>query len=114
MSTTTFIPEPLFVYDSTAKTDNGYHGTFDIINQDQYRNGTKVIGNVMPYAGERFCTHEEAKAYAKLFAASPELLNALRKWVGDYEAYHKNEPTDQKVMEAIYKEALAAIEKATA
>lgn len=75
---TTFTPEPLYVYDSTSPIGNGFHGTFDIINQPNYGNGVKIMGDVKPYGGERFCTHEEAKAYAKLFAASPDMLKAIR------------------------------------
>ncbi len=71
MSAVPFTPEPLFVKD--------YHGTFDIINRPSYGEaGTKNIAHVIPYGGERFCTHEEANAYAKLFAASPDLLGALK------------------------------------
>lgn len=70
---------PLYVYDNTSRKDDGsYHGCFDLITKPTYTNGVKVIGTVIPYGGEHYLTREEAEVYAKLFAASSELLEAVQ------------------------------------
>lgn len=85
MNSTAFAPEPLFVKDYTSKAGSSYHGTFDIINRASYgEKGAKNIAHVIPYGGERFCTHEEAKAYAKLFAAAPDMLAYIKELIERY------------------------------
>jgi hypothetical protein len=80
MSTTPFTPEPLFVKDGSEVIDGGRVGTLDILNREQHEEGYKWIGDVRPYGGT-FPDYEEAKAYAKLFAAAPDLLAALKELV---------------------------------
>lgn len=77
MSTTTFTPEPLFVKDRSEIISGKRVGTLDILNREQHEEGYKWIGDVKPYGGV-FPDHEEAKAYAKLFAASPDMLKAIQ------------------------------------
>lgn len=72
---------PLYIHDATKQMEDGsYVGCFDLITKPTYTDDVKVIADVKPYGGN-FPDHEEAKAYAKLFAASPDLLRELRLYV---------------------------------
>jgi hypothetical protein len=117
MNTTPFIPEPLFVIDNTSIANEGPRkgrliGTFDIMNRPTPEDGLKWIGDTKPY-GDGFPDLEEAKAYAKLFAASPDLLESLRLALpyieGAYECAFPDSDHNEYVLEA----AKAAIAKAT-
>lgn len=72
MSTALFTPEPLFVHDETLIKNGCQVGTFDIKTNDR-----KWIADVKPYGGS-FPDYKEAKAYAKLFAASPDMIAELK------------------------------------
>ena len=75
-----FIPEQLFVHDETEMSDGNWIGTFNIKNKETSGEGCKWIGDVKPYGSkyDQFPEHEEAKAYAKLFAASPDMITELK------------------------------------
>lgn len=77
MSENKFTPEPLFVHDGSHIIDGKRVGTLDILNREQHEEGYKWIGDVKPY-GNTFPDYEEAKAYAKLFAASPDMRKAIK------------------------------------
>lgn len=94
---------PLYVHDGSRKKEDGsYTGTFSLITMPVYVKETKTIGDVNPYGGS-FPSYEEAKAYAKLFAAAPDLLEALQMFI-DF--------PEEDITEAIRK-AKNAISKAT-
>jgi hypothetical protein len=75
-----FNPAPLFVIDYSGIKDGARIGTIDILTKDRFEPSAKWIATVMPYGTSRgnFPDHEEAKAYADLFAAAPYLLDAAR------------------------------------
>lgn len=77
--------EPLYVSDNTTMDQNEksknvkWIGTFQIQNRKDHVSDRKIIGDVYPYgrgAYTSFPTKDEAEAYARLFAAAPELLDA--------------------------------------
>lgn len=95
---------PLYVHDGAKEKDNGgFTGSLSIITMPHYANGVKNIGDIHPYGGEGFPDYEEAKVYAKLFAAAPDLLEALQMFI-DF--------PEEDIAEAIRK-AKNAISKAT-
>lgn len=70
----------LFVVDYSVVKDGARAGTIDILTKNRFELGSKWIAQVMPYGTTKgnFPDHDEAKAYAHLFAASPDLLNAIQ------------------------------------
>src|SRR5688572_25925127 len=70
---------PLFVIDSSKNQGHSRIGTIDILNKDEFRPDSKWIAQIMPYGNGRgnFPDHEEAKAYAQLFAAAPDMKKAI-------------------------------------
>lgn len=69
---------PIHAHDDTRINDTGKRiGSVRIT--DTPNSGGKWIGEVFHYGGSEgnFPDHEEAKAYAQLFAAAPDLLKAI-------------------------------------
>jgi len=79
MSTTQFISAALYAYDDSHINDCGKRiGVIRIVDTPEPP-ADKWIAEVYPY-GEgsgRFPEHSEAVAYAKLFAAAPDMLKAI-------------------------------------
>lgn len=75
--------EPLFIHDDvappllTSKNGAKYIGTYDLKTTEEINEETKWIAAVHPYECFGFPSKEDARAYAKLFAAAPDMLQAL-------------------------------------
>jgi hypothetical protein len=75
---TTFTPAALYAHDDSFINKVGNRvGVFRIT--DSPESCGKWIGEVPPYGKEtgNFPEHEEAKAYAQLFAAAPDMAKAI-------------------------------------
>lgn len=69
--------------------------------------------SIISLDGKQIAITYNSSCDARLIAAAPDIFDALTKWCADYEAFRRNEFSDQNAIEAIYKEAKAAIAKAT-
>lgn len=105
---------PLFVHDNTSPDtkSGGYKGDFSILTGPRYTDSVKTIASVPPYGGF-FPEHDEAKAYANLFAAAPDLLAALRLALPYIENAYVGAFPDDDDNEKVLNKAREAIDKAT-
>ena len=105
-------PAPLFTHDDSFINKEGKRvGVVRIT--DSSESGGKWIGEVPPYGIEtgNFPDYEEAKAYAKLFAAAPDMLSALQAALAVADKTFTGVRTDE--CQAVYDQVKAAIDKAT-
>lgn len=111
-------PGPWFIHDGImpAPDKNGEVGTYGIINMEAHEHNVKVIGSVFPYAGKNYPSKEEAHANAKLVSAAPDMLSALQAAIALSDKTLKESGANYRTEEcqAVYDQAKAAIEKATA
>jgi hypothetical protein len=108
MSEVKFTPGPWHVHDNTGVSENGnIIGTYDIKNsKDSTGEGVFWIGDTKPYDCSGFTDKATAAANAKLIAAAPDLLDALKELLEcDY--------TSGTHLYSAQAKAKAAIEKAT-
>jgi hypothetical protein len=69
----------LFVHDDTCPDNErgGYKGQFSILTGPGYTDGVKSVASIPPYGGF-FPDRNEAKAYAQLFAAAPDMFEVIK------------------------------------
>jgi hypothetical protein len=109
-----FTPATLFAHDDSFINKDGKRvGVIRIT--DLAESGGKWIGEVPSYGIEtgNFPDHEEAKAYATLFAAAPELLEALKLALPYIEGAYECAFPDSDHNDNVLTMAREAIEKAT-
>lgn len=99
----------------TQDASNEWIGTVDILNKPNYtHDDIKILGYAVPYGGERFPTVDEARANGKLFAAAPDMLQAIIQAVSKLDGFDYENPTgyDASLVAKVRAELETVIEKA--
>jgi hypothetical protein len=99
----------LFVHDDTCPDNErgGYKGQFSILTGPGYTDGVKSVASIPPYGGF-FPDRNEAKAYAQLFSAAPDMFLVIKE-LYEYTKRHGIKIYMQEEIDAAYLKATGQV-----